>query len=96
MMKDFFKKLNKPQPEVEDLDTGYDSEYYAGAYDKADRRDDRRGEDRRSDDRFEERRPEDARFDDRRSSDTADRYGRDDGYYAPRGVYEEEDVRGIG
>ena len=27
-MKDFFKKLSKPQPEVEDLDTGYDSEYY--------------------------------------------------------------------
>ena len=49
-MKDFFKKLSKPQPEVEDLDTGYDSEYYAGSYDKADRR-----EDNRSADRYEER-----------------------------------------
>ena len=42
-MKDFFKKFSKPQTEVEDLDSGYDSEYYAGSYDKADRR----AEDRR-------------------------------------------------
>ena len=34
MMKEFFKKFNKPQNEVEDLDTGYDSEYYQGAYDR--------------------------------------------------------------
>ena len=45
-MKDFFKKFSKPQTEVEDLDSGYDSEYYAGSYDKADRRDDRQ-DDRR-------------------------------------------------
>ena len=48
-MKDFFKKFTKPQTEVEDLDSGYDSEYYAGSYDK---------EERVSD----ERRPEDSRF----------------------------------
>ncbi len=35
MMKDFFKKLNKNQSEVDDLDTGYDSEYYQGAYDRS-------------------------------------------------------------
>ena len=48
-MKDFFKKFTKPQAEVEDLDSGYDSEYYAGSYDK---------EERVSD----ENRPEDSRF----------------------------------
>lgn len=48
-MKDFFKKFTKPQTEVEDLDSGYDSEYYAGSYDK---------EERVSD----ENRPEDGRF----------------------------------
>ena len=54
-MKDFFKKFSKPQTEVEDLDSGYDSEYYAGSYEK---------EERRSDDlRFEERHPEDTRYD---------------------------------
>ena len=31
MMKDFFKKISK-QNEPEDLDTGYDSDYYGGAY----------------------------------------------------------------
>ena len=40
-MKNLFKKLSNPQTEVEDLDSGYDSEYYAGSYDKADRRDNR-------------------------------------------------------
>ena len=82
-MKDFFKKFTKPQTEVEDLDSGYDSEYYAGAYDKADRRDDRR------DDRQDDRRPADEpeRF------DRAERYDRDDSYYAPRGgLYVEEDA----
>ncbi len=79
-MKDFFKKLSKPQPEVEDLDTGYDSEYYAGSYDKADRRED---------DRQDNRRPvgEPERF------DRAERYDRDDSYYSPRGgLYIEEDA----
>lgn len=82
-MKDFFKKFTKPQTEVEDLDSGYDSEYYAGSYDKADRRDDRR------DDRQDDRRPagEPERF------DRAERYDRDDSYYAPRGgLYVEEDA----
>jgi len=70
-MKDFFKKFSKPQTEVEDLDSGYDSEYYAGSYEK----EDRRGEDQR---------PEDDRF---------DRFDRgDNGYYAPRGFYEEQDA----
>ncbi len=49
MMKDFFKKLNKPQTEVEDLDSGYDSEYYAGSFEKEERRPEERGA------RFEER-----------------------------------------
>ena len=82
-MKDFFKKFTKPQTEVEDLDSGYDSEYYAGSYDKADRRDDRQ------DDRQDDRRPagEPERF------DRAERYDRDDSYYAPRGgLYVEEDA----
>lgn len=97
MMKDFFKKLNKPQTEVEDLDTGYDSEYYAGSYDKADRRSD----DRRTDDRRDDRR-EDRREDDRRAdryeerdyrSDRSDRAEREDDCYAPRGgLYVEEDA----
>lgn len=97
MMKDFFKKLNKPQTEVEDLDTGYDSEYYAGSYDKADRRSD----DRRTDDRRDDRR-EDRREDDRRAdryeerdyrADRSDRAEREEGYYAPRGgLYVEEDA----
>jgi FtsZ-interacting cell division protein YlmF len=78
-MKDFFKKFTKPQTEVEDLDSGYDSEYYAGSYDKADRRDDRQ------DDRRPAGEPE--RF------DRAERYDRDDSYYAPRGgLYVEEDA----
>ena len=77
-MKDFFKKLGKTQNEVEDLDSGYDSEYYTGSYDKADRRDDRR------DDRY---------YDDRRPADTAERFDRDAGYTAPRGgLYVEEDA----
>ena len=46
-MKDFFKKLTKTQNDVDDLDAGYDSEYYQGAYDRVDRYDDRR------DDRYE-------------------------------------------
>ena len=90
-MKDFFKKLTKPQPEVEDLDTGYDSEYYAGSYDKADRRaegrtEGRPEEDRRAD-RFEER---DYRAE---RTDRAERVEREDDYYAPRtGLYVEEDA----
>ena len=67
-MKDFFKKLGKTQNEVEDLDSGYDSEYYTGSYDKADRRDDRR------DDRYDERRPMDDRYDDRRDDRRDDRW----------------------
>ncbi len=54
-MKDFFKKLSRTQDDVEDLDTGYDSEYYQGSYDRQDRQDrrvdDRRVDDRRIDDR---------------------------------------------
>ena len=47
-MKDFFKKFTKPQTEVEDLDSGYDSEYYAGSYDKEERvSDENRSEDSR-------------------------------------------------
>ncbi|MBO5510552.1 MAG: cell division protein SepF [Clostridia bacterium] len=90
-MKDFFKKLTKPQPEVEDLDTGYDSEYYAGSYDKADRRaegrpEGRPEEDRRAD-RYEER---DYRAE---RTDRAERVEREDDYYAPRtGLYVEEDA----
>ena len=81
-MKDFFKKLSKPQPEVEDLDTGYDSEYYAGSYDKADRR-----EDNRSADRYEER---DYRAE---RTDRAERVESEDNFYAPRGgLYVEEDA----
>ena len=49
-MKDFFKKFTKPQTEVEDLDSGYDSEYYAGSYDKEERVSD---ENRSEDSRFE-------------------------------------------
>lgn len=81
-MKDFFKKLSKPQPEVEDLDTGYDSEYYAGSYDKADRR-----EDNRSADRYEER---DYRAE---RTDRAERVESEDNFYTPRGgLYVEEDA----
>ena len=81
-MKDFFKKLSKPQPEVEDLDTGYDSEYYAGSYDKADRR-----EDNRSADRYEER---DYRTE---RTDRAERVESEDNFYTPRGgLYVEEDA----
>lgn len=90
-MKNFLKKLTKPQPEVEDLDTGYDSEYYAGSYDKADRRaegrtEGRPEEDRRAD-RYEER---DYRAE---RTDRAERVEREDDYYAPRtGLYVEEDA----
>ena len=100
-MKDFFKKLGKTQNEVEDLDSGYDSEYYTGSYDKADRRDDRRDDryddrrsaddrydDRRMGDRFDDRRDDrrdDRYYDDRRPADTAERFDRDAGYAAPRG-----------
>lgn len=89
-MKDFFKKLTKPQPEVEDLDTGYDSEYYAGSYDKADRKsDDRRDEDRPAD-RFEER---DYRAERTDRFDRAERVEREDDFRAPRtGLYVEEDA----
>ena len=81
-MKDFFKKLSEPQPEVEDLDTGYDSEYYAGSYDKADRR-----EDNRSADRYEER---DYRAE---RTDRAERVESEDNFYTPRGgLYVEEDA----
>ena len=81
-MKDFFKKLCKPQPEVEDLDTGYDSEYYAGSYDKADLR-----EDIRSADRYEESDYRALR------TDRAERVESEDNFYAPRGgLYVEEDA----
>ena len=83
-MKDFFKKLTKPQPEVEDLDTGYDSEYYAGSYDKADRR-----EETRPADRYEER---DYRAERTDRFDRAERVEREDEFRAPRGLYEEEDA----
>ena len=75
-MKDFFKKFSKPQTEVEDLDSGYDSEYYAGAYDKAERQPE--------EDRFEERRPEENRFD---RFDRADDY-----YAPRGGLYVEQDA----
>lgn len=88
-MKDFFKKLSKPQPEVEDLDTGYNSEYYAGASDKADRREDRREDDRRAD-RYEER---DYRAERTDRFDRAERVEREADFYTPRtGLYEEEDA----
>ena len=54
MMKEFFKKFNKPQNEVEDLDTGYDSEYYQGAYDR--RSAERPAQERPMQDRWEETR----------------------------------------
>ena len=77
-MKDFFKKFSKPQTEVEDLDSGYDSEYYAGSYDN-----------RRSDDR----RSEEPRSEERRPAEETGRYDRDDSFYAPRGgLYVEEDA----
>ncbi len=38
MIKDIFKKISKPQNEVEDLDIGYDSEYYSGYNRESDRR----------------------------------------------------------
>ncbi len=121
MMKDFFKKINRSQNDVEDLDTGYDSEYYRGAYDQNsarrpedgyddrrqdDRRDDRRDDrydnrydDRRQDDRYDNRyddrrqddRRQDDRRDDRRQDDRWDA-PRNDGYYAPRGGWREEDA----
>ncbi len=96
MMKEFFKKLNKPQTEVDDLDTGYDSDYYLGSYEKDDRRgDDRRLDDRRMDDRRgDDRRadaPRESRF--HESTDRAERYDRDGDLYAPRsGLYVEEDA----
>ena len=63
-MKDFFKKLTKTQNEVDDLDAGYDSEYYQGAYDRSDRYDDRQDRSDRYDDRRDDRFD---RYDDRRS-----------------------------
>ncbi len=70
MMKDFFKKLSKPQAEVDDLDIGYDNEYYAGYNRDGDRRDgDRRDSDRREDDR-----PADDRRDDRWEERPVDRW----------------------
>ena len=98
MMKDLFKKFNKNQTEVEDLDTGYDSEYYQGAYTKEADEPQRRAEGtpnqngryvepdyRRSDDRaYDEPRPLD-----RRPVETP---AAEDSYYAPAGVWEEEDA----
>ena len=67
-MKDFFKKLSKPQTEVEDLDSGYDSEYYAGSYGKNDRRDDERGYNERgyNEQPRDSYRPEAGRYEERR------------------------------
>lgn len=73
-MKDFFKKLTKNQNEVDDLDAGYDSEYYQGAYDRSDRYDDRR--DDRRDDGFDRQ----DRYDDRRGDRYDDRFARQDRY----------------
>ena len=82
-MKDFFKKLTKTQTEVDDLDAGYDSEYYQGSYDRNDRYDDRYdrrddGNDRqdRYDDRYDRR--DDRRDDgyDRQQDRYDDRYDR--------------------
>ena len=101
-MKDFFKKFTKPQTEIEDLDSGYDSEYYAGSYDKNDRKtEERRDADRRYDDqraedgRFNDRRPAENRFENRVDNRVAngERFDRDDSYYAPRSaLYVEEDA----
>ncbi len=70
-MKDFLKKLGRPQADIEDLDAGYDNEYYQGA---GDRRDTYREE------RPDDRRPDDRRSDDRRDYERYDRYDRDDRY----------------
>ncbi len=69
MMKDFWKKLNKPQTDVEDLDTGYDSEYYRGAYDPNSRE---RDEGRHDDSRSNDSRSNDSRFNDRRADERDD------------------------
>ncbi len=91
MMKDFFKKLSKNQNEVEDLDTGYDSEYYQGSYD---RREEERPEARptdRPEDRYDAPRYEEARYDDRRMDDRrVDDRRVDDRYDAPRGWQEND------
>lgn len=98
MMKDLFKKFNRNQTEVEDLDTGYDSEYYQGAYTK-EANEPRRGTEgaqaqngryvepdyRRSNDRgYDEPRPLD-----RRPVETP---AAESSYYSPAGVWEEEDA----
>ncbi len=85
---DFFKKRTKTQHDVDDLDAGYDNEYYQGAYDRRDERDDR--SDRYDDRRYDDRRNEDRRSDDRRSDDRRyddrpdDRYDRYDDRYDDR------------
>ena len=77
-MKDFFKKLTKNHNEVDDLDAGYDSEYYQGSYDRTDRYDeryDRRDEGYDRQDRYDDRYDRDNR------DDRDDRYDRrDEGY----------------
>ncbi len=72
-MKDFFKKLNKNQADTDDLDAGYDNEYYQGAYDRRDDRYDDRRDDRGRDERRDERRDDryDDRYDDRRDDRAA-------------------------
>ena len=86
-MKDFFKKLTKNHNEVDDLDAGYDSEYYQGSYDRQDRYDeryeryDRRDEGYDRQDRYDDRYDRDNR-DNRDNRDSRDdRYDRrDEGY----------------
>ncbi len=93
MMKDFFKKISKPQPEVEDLDIGYDSEYYSGYNRDSDRRPDDRAVERsaevnRPDERWDDRRPDDRRLDDGTAERPADRWDerRTEDYYTPSGA----------
>ena len=81
-MKDFLKKFTKPQPEVEDLNSGYDSEYYAGSYNNGRPASGNAEDNRRS-------------VEGRPATETvrSDRYDRDDSFYAPRGgLYVEEDA----
>ncbi len=92
MMKDFFKKFNKPQNEVEDLDTGYDSEYYQGAYDR--RTAERPAQERPAQDRWEETRGfEERPYQERPTQDRWDERYTEDRRYAEPTPYARYDDR---
>ncbi len=91
-LKDIIKKINRSPNEAEDLDSGYDNEYYQGAYGNRPA-DDRRPSETPAEDRFgEERRLADDRFATRFDAPVVG--ASSDDYYAPRRGWQEEDAPG--